>query len=550
MTLSPLRRPAWRTPAGPAGLLLAALLAVAFACWLYGLPFMLGRAASWQIQDGDIAQYVAGFNAYVHEPWHWPLFRIESINTPGGTLTTFVDAVPLYALLLKLLAHGPDVPFRNPYPAWIALCYLLQGVGAWWICREARLRSWCALLALAVLLAAFPALTRRFFHISLMSQWLLLFGLAIYLRASRLGHIATRHWCALLLAACYINMYLFCMLSLLFGADLLRQARRHGWRGAAGAALAAVLLVALSLLLTVLPLGEGSGAREWGFGYYSMNLLAPLTGGTLLHWPYPIGTPGQYEGRNYLGVFLLLATAFALRLRRRHDPLFWQRHRALLAVLAGMTLYALSNNVYLGELHLVDLDLPRWMDAFTGQMRVSGRFFWPVGYAVIVFTVVSIARLAGPRRAAWLLALLVALQLWDLRDHHREVRLQANQPAKQILHTADWDAFLGPRVSHLQVYPPFGCPNAGGAQTLLPVMLYAVQHRMSISTGYVARVKKPCDNYAEEIAGLRGPETAFAFFKSHFPTIEAARQHLGGATPPACIDVDFVWLCRREEQQQ
>src|SRR5471032_795476 len=71
---------------GTAALLLAALLSVAFAAWLYSPEFLLGHAAFWQQQNGDITQYMAGFNAYVQEPWHWPLLRLTSLNAPQGTL--------------------------------------------------------------------------------------------------------------------------------------------------------------------------------------------------------------------------------------------------------------------------------------------------------------------------------------------------------------------------------------------------------------------------------------------------------------------------------
>lgn len=527
-------------PSGALAAALAALAALAFAHWMFGGPFLRGATSFWLQQDGDLAQYLAGFNAYVREPWHWPLLRLTSINYPDGTLVTFLDAVPLFALLAKLVGHGADTPFRNPYALWIALCYALQGVGAWWICREANLRSWSALLAMTLLLAAFPALGYRINHISLMSQWLLLFGLAIYIRGTRLGRLAAGSWIALLPLAFYINIYLFAMLSLLFAADLGRARQRgQSWLGAP---LAAYGLLALTMAATMLPMGKGSGGGEWGFGYYSMNLLSPLNGGRLLHFKQALAQPGQGEGYAYLGVFMLAMAGYAWRLRARLDAGFWRRHAALTATLALLTLYALSNIVYLGDTELFHVDLPAWLNELTSVWRASARFFWPVGYALMVATVITVARLAPRRRAAPLLLALLCLQMWDLQPRHEQNRAMANKAAPARITEATWDAFLAGQTT-LQAYPPFGCGKAEPSQTILPTTLYAARRQLNLSSGYVARVKKPCDNYAAEIAAIDAPRTAFLFMKADFPA-EADVRRLLGAKPATCIAADFAWLCK------
>jgi hypothetical protein len=532
-------------PAGPLALLLAALLALALAHLLYSTPFMRGLLPFWHQQDNDLAQYLAGFNAYVREPWHWPLLRLTSINAPEGTLATFLDTVPLYAFLLKLWQHGPDTPFRNPYGAWIALCFLLQGVGAWWICREAQLRSWMALLAMTLLLAAFPPFAYRINHLSLMSQWLLLFGLASYLRSARLGRLASGAWMPLMLAAFYINIYIFSMLALMFAADLWRHFSAGDRRRTLLTAVATGVLLVVSLFIMMLPMPGQAGGGEWGFGYYSMNLLGPFAGGRLLQFQHAVANDGQGEGYAYVGIFVLLAAAYGVALRRRLDTSFWTRHRALLVALVLMSCFALSNVVYLGQVELFHLDLPGWADKITAVLRSSGRFFWPVGYVLTAFAVVSLVRYLPPRAAGALLLALLCLHAWDLGPHAKRVRASVSVGATERLHVAQWDGFLGADTKALQMYPPFGCSKAVALHTLLPAMNYAAQRQMTISTGYVARVKKPCDNYAQEIAGIRAPDTAFVFIKEDFVDLNAVRELLGDAAA-TCIEADFAWLCKRQ----
>lgn len=541
-----LRRAAWWLDIhGPAGLLLAAALGLGYAWWLYGYPMLRGTAPFWWRDNADITQYLAGFNAYASDAWRWPLLRFETLNTPEGTVATFLDTVPLYALFLKLVRHG--APYWNPYGLWIALCFTLQGVGAWWICREARVRNWAALAALAVLLASFPALTFRISHTSLMSQWILVFAFAAYLRGSRLGRLDTLAWMALLVGAFYVNIYLFVMASAIFGADVLRQLLRTPSSGATlGRALLAPLavygLLFATMWLTVLPLPPGAGSREWGFGHFSMNLLAPLHGGHLLQLEHPVAHDGQGEGFNYLGVFLLMLTVVAYKVLQGRDPGFWRRHGALLGVLVVLWLFALSNIVWLGNARLYALQLPEWMETVTTTFRASGRFFWPVGYAVILFTVIGVARHVPAWRAAALLAAVTALQMWDLQSHHHYVRKLAAQQSAPLIDEARWNDFLGAQTRALHYYPPFRCNEMAGANALLPVMAYSVKHGYPFSTGYIARATKACDNYGATIAGLPAT-TAIAFEKRYFRQQQDAERLAGPGA--VCADMEIVFLCRK-----
>jgi hypothetical protein len=524
------------------------ILALAFAHWLYSLAHLRGTSAFWQQQSGDITQYIAGFNAFVREPWQWPLLHFSSINWPSGTLATFVDAIPLYAFFLKLFHHGPETGFWNPYGIWVAICYGLQGLGAWWICRESNVKSWSALIALTLLLASFPALSYRANHISLMSQWLLLFSFAIYLRGTRQGYLASRYWIALVFCAFYINIYLFCMVSAIFAADLGRHAANGNWRRALLTLIAAYAMIGLSLFITILPLGEGAGSREWGFGYYSMNLLAPLTGGRLLAWPHPVVHGGQSEGFNYLGIFVIALFAYAIRLRNHCDKTFWSRHRGLFLVLGLLAVYAPSNVVHLGEVRLFEWILPEWTLPLTAQLRASGRFFWPVGYVIIIFTVLTVYRHAGTRRAAALLPVVVLLQLWDLQPHHDRTRAIVHGTYPVLLNEARWDGFLGAAPDTLHFYPSFRCGKNPANESVLPTMLYAAKRNLNLSTGYIARAVKPCDNYAGEIAAIKSPASAFVFVRSEFTDLNEVKQLLGGEAAADCVEVDFAYLCKRAPQ--
>lgn len=540
-------QPWWRRSDGAAGLAWAALITLGYACWLFSATFLRGHGAFWLQESADLTQYIAGYNAFVREPWHWPILRITSLNAPEGTLATFLDTVPLYAALLKLVQHGPDTPMRNPYGIWIALCFTLQGVGAWWICREARVRSWVTLSVLAILLASMPALTIRINHLSLMAHWLLLFGIAIYLRSGRLGRLSAGAWLAMIPMAFYINIYLFAMLSAIFLADVLRHLNRANAARMAVVVVAVYGLLALSLGVTMFPLAKG-GNTEWGFGYYSMNIMAPFTGGSVLAIPTSLPHDGQGEGYNYLGLGVLVAAGLAWRMRRQRDPGLARRHRALLVLLAMLTVYAVSNTAYFGKVHVYDFSVLNLLGPLKDMFRSSGRFFWPVGYVVVVFGVLTMHRYLDRRHAIAALLLLGVIQMVDLREHHKRVRASVSTVPGPAIDAARWDAFLGAGVKDLLYYPPFRCAaKSTPGHSLLPTMLYAVRHHYTLSTGYISRAHRPCDNYAQEIAARLTPHTAIVFETAAFEPGEIERI-LAAVPPTRCTTIDFAYLCRPQPQ--
>jgi hypothetical protein len=76
-------------------------------------------------------------------------------------------------------------------------------------------------------------------------------------------------------------------------------------------------------------------------------------------------------------------------------------------------------------------------------------------------------------------------------------------------------------------------------------MLYAAKQKLNLSTGYVARVAKPCGGMAAEIAGANSPSAAFVFVRSEFTGRDEVQRLLGGPAAASCIDADFAYLCKR-----
>lgn len=510
-----------------------------FVVRTFGYDFVLGTAPYWQTQVDDVTQYIAGFNMYFTAPWRFPLLAFNSLNYPTGTRVTFVDAIPLYALLLKIFLPTSLAPL-NPFGVWVALCFLLQGVGAWWIVRELRVASWFFLIGLLAIFLTFPALMARIGHISLMSHWILLFAFALYVRSYRQSRLPQWQWSLLLVGAFFINIYLFVMACGVLLAALFSLRRSIGTTDIFNFFLPFALLVAICFLM-FLPLPLAEVTREWGFGYYSMNLLAPLTGGKVFALQVP-EVPGQYEGDNYLGLGVLAALVSAIFFKSQPGAGFVHRHKALVFLLLLYTVYSLSNQIYFGSQKILVLSYPGFLHGFTSQFRVSGRFFWPVGYSLVLFSLLMLHRELGKRVFAFVVLLVVGLQVADLGGRYNNLRAIANRDSPQPMNFAIWDKRLGKSIETLYFYPKFKCGQPS-LNTLLPVMRYAAERGLNLNTGYIARYTPDCQDVEHEIAGSNPNQAAYIFVRSDYPNQEDVMAFFPKNFRINCSETQFAHLC-------
>lgn len=531
------------------GLLVALGIAVAYVRWGFPSGFIRGISSFWLMETQDVSQYVSGFMAFFQEPWRWPLLRIESINWPEGTLATFVDAIPLYALLLKVFVPASVGPF-NPYGFWIGICLVLQALGGWWALREAQVNRWSALLALTALLLTMPVLQHRLGHVSLFSQWILVFALALTLRSERLGQTSAG-WALLMVCGLYINIYLTAMASLLYLADLWRHRLQPTPLHWLFWPVLAACVAAATMPLLMWPLPGHHLARDGGFGLYSMNLLAPLTGSHFFSFSHPVVNDAQaVEGFNYLGGGVILMAGWLWLTRNRYQyagqapkPIL-AKPQAFVVALVIATLYAISNKVTLGSAELLSWVVPEFANGVIGQFRASGRFFWLVVYALAVFGVIAVCRRLNGWRLWVALGVIVLTQLADRAPAIKTLRGLAAPPSAFRLDHAAWQSALGDRVETIYFYPKLRCAkNSNIYETLLPVMRYAAEHRINLTTGYIARYAPDCSAMTPEARASKPDGSTYVFVNSEY-TPDEIKAMLPAAPGWICNIVDFATICR------
>lgn len=517
------------------GLLASSLLGLGYLLIIFPVSFLWGEGPFWQNQTTDIAQYLAGFWAFFSTPWNFPLLQIPSINYPMGANGLFLDIVPFFSLLIKALLPSTLFPF-NPFGAYIALCVGLQACASWYLLRTLKLESWPGLVALTICLLIFPPWAHRINHIGLYSHWQLLLALSLYFQSSQKW--PTGKWSLLLVITLHTHLYLLAMILIIYATSVLKTGFHYGREK-----ILPPLVMIASGFLTFLPISVGKISKEWGFGEYSMNLLAPLTGSSLLPWQINF-MPNQYEGMNYLGGGIILLAIYSIYVCQRQDPLFWQRHRSLLGGLGILAIYALSNKIYWGTYLLGEIPLPKILEPLASQFRSSGRFFWPVGHAITIFSIITIVKWQSQRSRS-ILAFIIIVQILDTLKFQQNLATKVQQPSPPIIDHEIWERELGQKVTHLYFFPKYRCGrNSVVEQTLLPLMNFAMKTGRTINTGVVARSSPDCSSINDELQAASWPTSVFLFSMADFPSKELLEILLAASGNFDCHEFQFTFLCR------
>jgi hypothetical protein len=527
---------------GVMGLILVVIISSVFVLKTFGLDFVNGTSSYWQTQVDDVTQYISGFNMYISSPWKFPLLYFDKINFPEGTIVTFVDAIPLYSFFLKLILPSDVIPF-NPFGYWVALCFIMQGIVAWYITRVLKIDSWFFLLFLTVVFVSYPSLMARLGHISLMSHWLILLSFAFYIKSYRGRSLVFICWTLLLVSAFYINIYIFVMVCGIYLSSLLSMMKESYFNHELYKFVLSFFIVISSTALMIFPLPQGDITREWGFGYYSMNVLSPFLGGRLFSLQADVA-PGQYEGFNYLGLGLIISMLVSYVIIRRHN--YINKHLYLFVVMALFTVYALSDHIYIGSQKILVVSYPGILDGLTSQFRASGRFFWPVGYGLAIASILIIYRNFKRYYFVAFCLILIILQILDVGDRYRVLVDTSRREFVEKLDYTLWDNVIHKNINKLYYYPKFKC-GLNPHETLLPVMRYAAERNLNLNTGYVARYTPSCTTVETDIKEADKNISAFIFSKLDYPDLGEVADLFSKIEGYSCSEVQFSYICQVQE---
>lgn len=468
-------------------LFLLTLVLTALWLWFMIVPHTWTFFMGYSAVEGDVDQHLSGWYAYFHEPWHFPLLHIDLINYPEGTSVFLTDSLPLFALFFKLIRSFLPPEF-NYLGLFIIFCFILQGLGTFFLLLSLNQRSLLLLLFGVFFALSAPIMdTRIVAGDSAVCQGFILFALAAYFALIHQKLATSKvhfYFGIIIILSLFIHAYLFAMVFALYLACLFEL---HFYRLAQKSFLfKGFLTLCLVIVAIFVVFGFIAGSkRVGGFGIYSMNLIAPFWGGYFTHYQtiFPVVT--QFEGFAYLGLGLIFLFLLTIVLNFKKLGGLIKRHRALFVMALLLSLYATSLIIYLGPYRI--LNLPFGINGITNTFRANGRFFWPVWYLIMVFSIVSLFQF-NQRLFLWVAPIAFAVQLFDTSGYARaaQQRLSAAIHPSQSLITLNQQVSALMRQSQMIVfYPKTDCPGTQEINFLVETQLRSAQLGIPINTGSI-----------------------------------------------------------------
>lgn len=448
---------------------------------------------SW-LNGHDPSMHYLGWAFFRNTDWAWPLGLNPAHGLAIGSSIVLSDCIPILAFAFKPFSELLPETFQY-IGIWVLLCFILQSWFGW---KLASLITDNLLLRLLIcgLLGMFapPFIKRLGLHAALMGQFLILAALFLNLRQEQTYR--TLSWSILLIAASLIHVYLLAMVLGLWIASLIdyHNSKQRTFRDLCTEIL--IIILALSLSLWQAGYFEilGSPIQAEGFGQYKLNLLSPFDAGRYSFLLKPIPHPEDLEeGFNFLGLGIIFLIPFALIgafFKARNQQSHFALGSALIFCMVGYTLFALSNQVSIGQWTFT-YPLPEAILDIAAIFRSSGRFFWPVFYFINFLILFFIASRFHIKIAAPLLLFALCVQVIDTSAGWLPLRktfesLNAN-PAELKLSGEYWEE-AAKRYQNIEFWPL----RPGQTQEHWHELGYfAAHHRMGTNSVYLGRKVDP-----------------------------------------------------------
>ncbi len=453
----------------------------------------------------DLAQGVDPFKDYVgwmffrNSPWTFPIGLNPAYGLDFSNSIVFSDSIPLMAFLFKAIRFALPETFQY-LGIWTFVCFVLQAYFAWLVLGLMTQNRRMKIFACVLLVFAPPMLWRVNQHTALVAHFMILAGFYLIFSPERTSKVLNKgaFWALLLGVAVLTHFSLFVMVAALWAANLADQivfSKANRLAVLKNCALQITFIGSLIVLLMwqagYFAVSSSSGSLD-GYGFFRMNLLSPLDS---RGWSYLLRTlplPSDYgEGYMYFGLGLLLLWPFAIYKLVRDGSLrgFFRgeifKNLFLALALIALSLFAITNHIAIGRKEF-GFGISDSVYTIASIFRASGRFFWPMFYALNLACIFLVIRGYSKRFAVTLLGIACLLQVVDTsagwRMMHQHISdLEKNIPHELNLNDAFWSQ-AAKQYQEVQLVPPQD--KAPGWDQ---IALYAAKNHLSTNAVFFAR---------------------------------------------------------------
>ena len=393
--------------------LLSALFGFTFTLLFLG-PLNIGFENTTWFNSYDLKSDFLALKFFLDDNWRFPL----GLNPNYGELSNsvvFSGAVPILSIIFKFFKFFLPENFHY-FSLWIFICFSLQYFFSYKIIFFLTNNNFYSIISGIFFLLSPILLYRLNLHLSLSAHWLILASIYLDLNNNQKKVLIKK--ISLIVLSSLVHFYFTIMLIFMnlffsfFNNDckLSKNFFKENF------------FIFICLIFFMYFVGyfhmPATDALGFGFGYYKSNFLSlidPLHSRDDISWSMVIpdiyNSVGEKEGFAYIG-FGIICMLFFLIIKNYNNSEKIKINYKYFTLSLFLFLLSMSNNLSIGSINLISLDLPNLIYAPLSVMRASGRFIWPVYYIIIIFTLYKLYKIER-KNYLYLISLFLILQVFD-----------------------------------------------------------------------------------------------------------------------------------------
>lgn len=472
---------------------------------LYGIKVLKFTNVDWLMNSGDLSQHYLGWEFFRDSAWTFPLGMIKGLGYPFGVAVSYMDSIPLFAILFKFL--NPILPKNFQYFGLFGLlCFGLQGGFTAIIVRKYVENFIIAIVSCGFMVLSPIMLRRMFIHTALGAHWIILCSIAIWVYRDYFKTLKSKVivWWSLSAITVLIHPYFIPMIMAMLLVYLIDEFIEYK---DVKSPIAIVLSSLFAIVFTFWIIGgfTGESFESVGLGFFSMNINAlfnPQGWSKFILKAFPLATGGQYEGFQYLGLGIIIMIPIAIGIilyKKKASKInikdFFKNYGSVILAVIILFIVSISNVITFNNKVVFSYKLPKFIEGLLGIFRSTGRLFWPVTYGISLAIIISLGKnIKNNKIAAILLSLFLIFQVGDISNVLKEKHNYYTSDIKfETPLKSDFWKDAGKIFKHIVILPP-------NTSTFGYFGKYATEYDMTISTGYFARGPyTKIDNYAEDV---------------------------------------------------
>ena len=378
---------------------------------------------NWTLYDDATADYLSWIY-FKNDIWRFPIIGANpNFGLSGSSTIAISGTIPFLALIFKPLKYFISNNF-NYFGFWFFLCFYLQSYISFLLLKKLTKDEIYSFIG-SIFFCLSPIFFNQIgYHYSLAGQWVII--LSFYFFCNENINKKFSYNIFLICFSTLIHFYFTMMLSIIYCViaifDIIDKKNFlfHFKK------IVILIIIILPTMYTLgyfaIPIQDTLG---FGYGFYKLNLLGPIdpSGGNLngtILWSrfisdIPNATSGEHEGFSYLGVgqilLLVCGTYFFLK-KIKKDKI--KKNLPYITLLIIMFLLSITHKIDFGNYNIINLDLNKYILAGLSWMRASGRFFWPIYYFLIFFSIFIISKNLQKKKRILFLIILLFIQIIDI----------------------------------------------------------------------------------------------------------------------------------------